>query len=153
MEICVATIQEMPSVKALFVEYQNWLGVDLCFQNFDRELAELPGCYAPPQGVIVVAKVEQNIIGCCALRPRTNTEAELKRLYVKPKFRGIGSGRALFENVMARAYQIGYRSVVLDTLPTMPVARKLYTDYGFKRIDAYYHNPNSGAEYYRCELT
>ena len=149
MKIVEATNECTPNIRKLFLEYQEWLGIDLCFQDFDEELATLPGSYAPPRGFILVAIENGKIIGCAGIRPKTNTEAELKRLYVKPGYQGRGVGRRLFHAAMSKAQARGYASVVLDTLPTMKVARALYINYGFKEIAAYYENPEEGAEYYR----
>jgi len=144
---------DMPIVRTLFIEYQQWLNVDLCFQGFEEELAALPGCYAPPKGVIYLAVEDGEPIGCVAVRPRTSGEAELKRLYVRSAKRGRGAGKRLFDAAMTRAHLMGYSSIVLDTLPHMRAAKSLYAAYGFRRIPPYYNNPEEGAEYYRCDFT
>ena len=146
-----ATNEDMPKVRALFREYQEWLNIDLCFQGFEEELAALPGAYAPSKGAIFLAIAEEEVIGCVGIRPRKEIsgEAELKRLYVKPAYHGQGIGRRLFHTAMAKAKNIGYESIVLDTLPTMHEAKSLYKSYGFKEIPEYYSNPEEGAEYYR----
>lgn len=149
MNIRAATESDLPAVRELFIEYQQWLDIDLCFQNFAAELANLPGCYAPPRGAILIAEVNGCSVGCVCLRPHEEKEAELKRLFVQQNSWGQGIGRALFDAVMQRAAEMGYDSIVLDTLPTMAAARTLYLGYGFKQIPAYYHNPEPGAEYYR----
>lgn len=149
MRIVEATDVDMPGVRELFREYQAWLGVDLCFQGFEEELATLPGRYSPPEGVILVAVEEEDFIGCVGIRPRIDNEAELKRLYVKPSQQGRGVGKRLFYDAMSKSEQIGYTSIVLDTLPDMHVAKSLYLAYGFEQIPAYYGNPEEGAEYYR----
>jgi putative acetyltransferase len=95
MEITTAKIEEMDVVRTLFREYQQWLGVDLCFQNFEKKLNELPGCYKEPEGTIFLAKEGGEVVGCIAIRPRTGREAELKRLYITPKTRGKGCGKLL----------------------------------------------------------
>ena len=149
MKIVQATDKDMAAVRALFCEYQASLGIDLCFQGFEQELATLPGNYAPPHGAIFLA-VEGNVIaGCVGIRPRVEVEAELKRLYVRPDHRGRGFGAQLFRTAMSRARAIGYSCVVLDTLPSMRVARSLYVEYGFAQISAYDHNPVAGVKYYR----
>ncbi len=143
---------DIQGVRSLFLEYQAWLGVDLCFQGFEEELATLPGLYAPPKGVIFVVASASSISGCVAIRPRSEVEAELKRLYLRPEARNRGNGRRLFEAAMSRAGRIGYRSVVLDTLPSMSAAKALYLGYGFSRISPYYNNPEPGAEFYRYKF-
>lgn len=152
MEIVEAIQKDMLNIRELFLEYQEWLGIDLCFQGFDQELATLPGCYAPPKGAILIAIIDKQIIGCVCVRPRTNSEAELKRLYVKPNHQGLGVGKKLLHLAMLKAQKIGYTSIALDTLPSMLAAKSLYEDYGFYIIPAYYKNPIEGAEYYRYEF-
>lgn len=147
-----AGLDDMSKVRALFIEYQQWLNVDLCFQGFEEELAALPGCYAPPEGVIYLAVEDGEPIGCVAVRPRTSDEAELKRLYVRSAHRGRGGGKRLFDAAMTRAHEMDYSSIVLDTLPHMRAAKSLYAAYGFRKIPSYYNNPEEGAEYYRCEF-
>jgi len=139
----------MLNVRKLLLEYQEWLGIDLCFQGFEEELATLPGGYAPPKGVILVAIEDRDVIGCVGIRPGIENEAELKRLYVQPSYQGRGIGKQLFHMAMSKAKRIGYASIVLDTLPSMQTAKSLYVAYGFKMIPAYYENPEEGAEYYR----
>ena len=152
MEIVEAKQKDMPNVRDLFLEYQQLLGIDLCFQGFEQELAALPGCYASPTGTILIAVTGCEIIGCVCVRARTKNEAELKRLYVKPSHQGHGVGKKLFHLAMSIAQKIGYTSIVLDTLPSMQAAKSLYEDYGFNIIPAYYENPIEGAEYYRYEF-
>ena len=152
MEILIATSSDMPVVAEIFREYQQWLDVDLCFQDFDSELASLPGRYSAPRGTILIAREGDNIIGCVGIRPADKNDAELKRLYVKPDFHGRGIGRLLFEQAMTMARETGYSGIVLDTLPSMKRAHKLYRDYGFQQIPAYYSNPEPGAQYYRYEF-
>lgn len=149
MKILEATDKDLLNVRKLFREYQEWLGIDLCFQGFEEELATLPGSYAPPKGVILIAIEDREFVGCVGVRPRMENEAELKRLYVKPNHQGRRIGKRLFHTAMAKAKRIGYTSIVLDTLPTMQTARSLYLAYGFKEIPAYYENPQDGVVYYR----
>lgn len=149
MKIIKATEKDMLKIRELFREYQEWLGVDLCFQNFEEELADLPGTYAPPTGAIFLAIEISDIMGCIGIRPRVTNEAELKRLYVRPNHQGCGIGKQLFLAAMSEAKVMGYTSIVLDTLPTMQTAKSLYINYGFKEIPAYYENPENGVEYYR----
>ena len=152
MTILEAKQQQLPQVRSLFREYQQWLGVDLCFQGFEQELADLPGCYASPQGGIWLAQLGDEMIGCVAVRPNTDTQAELKRLFVKPAFHGSGFGKQLFQTAMNSAKAMGYITIVLDTLPAMQTAQSMYRAYGFCEIDAYYDNPQPGVKYYRCGL-
>lgn len=147
IEIRNANLEDMPVVRERFREYAQWLKVDLCFQGFEKELAELPGDYAPPRGRLVVACEEDHVIGCVALRPFGTDDCEMKRLYVVPAFRGQGIARRLAERLIGEARAIGYRHMVLDTLQQMDAARALYANLGFVEIPAYYHNPIAGAIY------
>lgn len=146
----------LEDVRHLFRDYQQSLGVDLCFQNFDEELRDLPGEYAPPQGALLLATVDGEAAGCCALRPLVNTDhvnaCEMKRLFVRRAFRGLGLGRQLAERIMELARLAGYDCVLLDTLDDMESARALYEDLGFVEIAPYYHNPLAGAHYLKAEL-
>ena len=142
----------MDVVRTLFREYQQWLGVDLGFQNFEKELNELPGCYKEPEGAIFIAKEGGDVVGCAAIRPITSKEAELKRLYVTPKTRGKGYGKLLLIHALQMAHSAGYESVVLDTLPIMKAAKALYIGFGFRKIEPYYNNPLEGVEYYRRDI-
>lgn len=133
--------------RELFREYQAAIQVDLCFQGFERELAELPGAYAPPAGRLVVALVDGVVAGCGALRPLEPGVAELKRMWVRPAFRGRGLGRAIAEVLLRAADDLSYRAVRLDTLASMKAAQALYVDLGFREIPAYYANPLPGVIY------
>lgn len=147
---------EMDAVRDIFREYADTLGVDLCFQDFERELASLPGDYAEPRGALLLAEVEGAIAGCCALRPLDTADypnaSEMKRLFVRKAFRGFGLGRELAEAMLDRARQAGYACVLLDTLDDMESARALYTDLGFAEIPPYYHNPIAGAHYLKVDI-
>jgi putative acetyltransferase len=143
---------EADEVRALFREYQAELGVDLCFQGFDRELADLPGEYGPPHGSLLVASVDGTLAGCVALRRLGDGVCEMKRLYVRPAFRGQRVGRALAESVIAAARERGYRRMRLDTLPSMAEASALYRSLGFTEIEPYYRNPVPGARFLELEL-
>jgi putative acetyltransferase len=152
--ISAATPEHIGTVRSLFTEYQHWLNFSLCFQGFDKELAELPGKYAPPKGRIYIASVAENVAGCIALRPMDEEGiCEMKRLFVREEFRGKGIGKMLAERIIAEAQQIGYRAMRLDTLQRMESARALYTKLGFKVIPAYYDNPMDEVVYMELRLT
>ncbi|MEZ5719660.1 MAG: GNAT family N-acetyltransferase [Burkholderiaceae bacterium] len=143
-------------LRELFQEYAENLAVDLCFQQFDTELATLPGDYADPRGALLLALVDGEPAGCCALRPLDATDypnaSEMKRLYVRRAFRGFGLGRQLAEATLDAARQRGYACVLLDTLDDMESARALYTELGFVEIPPYYHNPIPGAHYLKVDI-
>jgi len=147
---------DMAAVRALFEEYARGLDISLCFQDFDTELAHLPGDYAPPRGALLGARVGGRWVGCCALRPLDAVDfpnaSEMKRLYVQPAFRGRGVGRLLTEGILDASRSAGYSCVLLDTLSDMESARALYEDLGFEEIPPYYHNPIAGAHYLKVTL-
>ena len=151
-----ATPEDFEAVRAIFLEYAQALGVDLCFQHFDQELADLPGDYAPPRGALFLATVDGALAGCCALRPLDAADypnaAEMKRLYVRKAFRNFGLGRQLAEATLDAAREAGYSCVLLDTLDDMETARALYVELGFEEIPPYYHNPIPGAHYLKAQL-
>ena len=146
----------MDAIREIFQEYADGLGIDLCFQQFDAELAGLPGEYQEPRGGLLMARVGGELAGCCALRPLDKADypnaAEMKRLYVRKAFRGFGLGRQLSEAILDTARRAGYACVLLDTLDDMDTARSLYDDLGFVEIAPYYHNPISGAHYLKVDL-
>lgn len=146
------TPDELEQVRGLFREYQAHIGVDLCFQSFDQELAALPGDYAAPRGLLWLASVEGEVQGCVALRPLSEGACELKRLYVRPALHGRGLGRALARKVVAQARALGYRAVRLDTLPMMTSALRLYRSLGFREIAPYTANPVQGALFFELSL-
>ncbi|MEO8543966.1 MAG: GNAT family N-acetyltransferase [Betaproteobacteria bacterium] len=143
-------------IRQLLREYAEALGVDLCFQGFDRELASLPGGYAAPRGTMRLLRVDGGAAGCCALRPLDAVDyanaCEMKRLYVRPQFRGLGLGRRLAEEILEAARLAGYASVLLDTLDDMETARAMYQELGFVEIPPYYYNPIAGSHYLKAEL-
>lgn len=157
IEIVVArSPRELDAARTLFIEYATQLGVDLCFQDFDDELATLPGDYGEPRGTLLLALVDDQVAGCCALRPINDVDysnaAEMKRLFVRKPFRRFGLGRQLAEATLEAGLRMGYACVLLDTLDDMEAARALYEDLGFQEIPPYYHNPLPGAHYLKVDL-
>jgi ribosomal protein S18 acetylase RimI-like enzyme len=154
----VERAEELASARQLFEEYAATLGIDLCFQNFDKELAGLPGAYAPPSGRLLLAVENDDVAGCVALRKIAGDETEdsiceMKRLYVRPAFRGTGLGRKLAETIVRTAREIGYTHMRLDTLPgKMDRAIAMYESLGFTRIGPYYHNPVEDAAFMELKL-
>ena len=139
--------------RELFLEYAQSLGFSLCFQNFDQELAGLPGDYAPPEGRLLLAKYEGHVAGCVALHRLEERICEMKRLYLRPQLRGKGIGRALADRIIAEARQIGYQRMRLDTVePVMKDAVEMYRKIGFREIAPYRANPIAGALYLELQL-
>ncbi|MDM0010821.1 GNAT family N-acetyltransferase [Variovorax sp. J22P168] len=167
---------EIEATRAIFRDYADSLGIDLGFQDFDQELASLPGDYAEPRGALLLALVDvaevavpmaaeplrrangglAHVAACCALRPLDAADypnaAEMKRLYVRPAFRGVGLGRQMAEAILDLARGAGYACVLLDTLDDMESARALYEDLGFMEVPPYYHNPIAGSHYLKADL-
>jgi putative acetyltransferase len=154
MELTQAeTTEQIEQTRVLFREYESSLGISLCFQNFEKELAELPGAYAAPDGRLLLAHDNDELAGCVALRKLGDQTCEMKRLFVRDKFRGKGIGRSLIETVIRNAKEIGYERMLLDTLPPkMNDAIALYRSIGFKAIAAYYDNPVGGAIFMELRL-
>lgn len=147
---------ELEVTRVLFREYAGGVSVDLGFQNFDEELAQLPGIYEASRGSLLLAQVGGLWAGCCALRPLDSVDypnaAEMKRLYVRPGFRRAGVGRLLTEAILEAARVRAYDCVLLDTLDDMESARALYQELGFEEVPPYYFNPIAGAHYLRVSL-
>jgi putative acetyltransferase len=144
---------QIAQARELFLEYAQSLGFSLCFQNFDQELAGLPGEYAPPEGRLLLAEYEAKLAGCVALHGLESGICEMKRLYLRPLFRGTGLGRGLAERIIGEARRIGYRRMRLDTVePVMKDAVAMYRRLGFKEIAPYCANPIAGALYMELEL-
>ncbi|GAC1355182.1 MAG: N-acetyltransferase [Variovorax sp.] len=174
------TLRELDATRRIFRDHADALGIDLAFQGFEQELASLPGDYTAPRGALLLALLDAGnappeasaapsaavlargsgppalVGGCCALRPFDTVDypnaAEMKRLYVRPAFRGLGLGRQLAEAILDAARAAGYASVLLDTLDEMETARMLYQDLGFVEVPPYYHNPVAGAHYFRVDI-
>jgi ribosomal protein S18 acetylase RimI-like enzyme len=151
-----ATPAQFDAAREILREYAAGLGVDLCFQDFDTELATLPGEYEAPGGALLLAFVDGQLAGCGAMRALPDVDyanaCEMKRLYVRRAFRRFGLGRALAQALIDRATQAGYSNMLLDTLDDMEAARGLYETLGFEEVPPYYFNPIAGAHYLRVDL-
>ena len=143
---------DLPVVRRLFRQYAESLGIDLGFQDFEAELISLPGKYSPPRGCLLLAWNGDRALGCAALRPIDHNVCEMKRLYVHPDARAQGVGRRLAERILQEARVIGYRSMYLDTLPSMTSALHLYYDLGFRPVEPYVFNPIDGAIFLGLDL-
>lgn len=147
---------QLEDTRTIFCEYAAQLGVDLCFQGFEQELANLPGEYAAPHGALLLAVVDGALAGCGAFRPLPDVDypnaCEMKRLYVRRAFRRFGLGRLLARQLMDLAIEAGYSTMLLDTLDDMEAARNLYETLGFEEIPPYYFNPVPGAHYLKVDL-
>lgn len=144
--------EDFTLVTTLFVEYADSLGFDLDFQDFEQECTHLAEHYAPPDGCLLLAIFQSQVAGCVAMRQFSDGICEMKRLYVKPEFRGQGIGRALAEVIIEKAQKAGYDFMRLDTIPSMQIARMLYTSLGFRGIEPYRYNPIEGAEFMELKL-
>ena len=139
--------RDIQTVRELFDEYAVSIGIDLTFQNFEQELMNIAVIYMPPGGALLLAKQDGIPAGCVGLRKIDGRRCEMKRLYVRPKFRGKGFGKALCRKIILKGRQIGYREMLLDTLSTMVDAQALYRAHGFRQTEPYYHNPLPEAQY------
>lgn len=144
--------EELNEVKKVFIEYAEFLQVDLCFQGFEQELQTLHKVYNPPQGCIILAKEDNEVLGCIALKPIGEGVCEMKRLYVKPQTRGTGLGRKLVVELIRFAKESGYNTMKLDTLTTLESAIKLYRSMGFVTTNAYVYNPLDEVLYFELSL-
>jgi len=148
----VKSDNQIEHIRILFKEYQESLGFDLSFQKFAKELTELPGEYAPPDGCLMLAIQGKQAVGCVALRKIKDNICEMKRLYIRSAFRRKGIGRRLAVRIIAEAHKIGYTHMRLDTIGSMVEANALYESLGFKKIKPYRYNPISGALYMELVL-
>jgi putative acetyltransferase len=150
------TPAQFEAARALIEEYaaqiRSSMGVDLCFQNLNSELAHLPDMYGPPTGCLLLAGGDGEWVGCCALRRLSDGVCEMKRLYIRPAARGAHLGRRLTEHLLPKARALGYGRMVLDTLKEMTAARTLYASLGFRQIEPYYLNPMAGVSYMELDL-
>ena len=141
--IVQVTDADIDEVRAIFREYEQWVGLNLCFQSFEEELAALPGFYAPPDGRLYLAWINGEAVGCIGMRKLEAGVCEMKRLYLREAARGLGVGRSLIDKVITEAREIGYLRMRLDTYPPkMEKALRLYESYGFHEIPPYYDNPH-----------
>ncbi len=154
IEIAEAVTEEdIGHIRRLFRAYADWLNVDLCFQDFETELATLPGKYAPPRGRLLLARVGGEVAGCVGLRPLEADICEMKRLWMEPGFAGRGIGRSLAEAIVDAGRELGYRTMRLDTMPDrLKAAGHIYETLGFKQIPDYYHNPLAEAVMFELDL-
>ena len=139
-------------IRKLFVEYAESLGYNLCFQGFNEELKTLPGKYSAPEGILLLAEVSGRIAGCVALRKIGEGICEMKRLYVKPQFRGLGLGKALAVRIIDEGKKLDYKIMRLDTLDILEKAIQIYQQLGFRKVSPYYDNPLPGVTYWELEL-
>jgi ribosomal protein S18 acetylase RimI-like enzyme len=145
--IATASLDDLAAIRELMLEYADWLKIDLSYQGFSREVQRLPGDYAPPDGALLIARLDGSPAGMVALRRHDADRCEMKRLFVRPTTRGSGLGRQLAERIIGEGRARGYRQIVLDTLPVMDGAQRLYVSLGFRDIPPYYPSPVPGTRY------
>ncbi len=151
--VLATTPDDIEHCRRLFRDYATWLNVDLCFQDFEGELAALPGTYTPPRGRLLLAKAGADIAGCVGLRPLESNICEMKRLWVEPGFEGRGIGRMLAEAIVDAGRKLGYKAMRLDTFPErLKAAGHIYKTLGFKMIPSYYDNPHGGVVMFELEF-
>lgn len=148
----IASQDMIEEIKQLFLEYAQSLKIDLDFQGFETEFKTLPGKYAPPEGVLILALVDGKVEGCIALRKISEDICEMKRLYVREDYRGLGIGRSLITMILEKAIKLNYLYIRLDTLPTMKKAQDLYISLGFYDIEPYVYNPITGTRFMELKL-
>lgn len=146
------SLLDFESAKKLFIEYQQFLQVDLCFQSFEKELRELEIMYDLPGGALLLAKAESKFVGCVAVRKKSGDTCEMKRLFVQDAYKQIGIGRILVTEIIKEAKQLGYRKIILDTLSRLKPALHLYKSLGFTETEAYYNNPLEGVVYLEKQI-
>ena len=144
--------EEFSEAKKLILEYVEWLGIDLCFQNFDYEINHLQEMYSEPNGGLVLATIDNKVIGVAGIRKFENKDCELKRMYVKEEYRGTGIGRKILEYAIELAKKLNYDKIKLDTHESMKPAIKLYMEYGFKEIQQYRYNPVESVRFFELNL-
>ncbi len=148
----VKSKEQLDEIQKLFREYEAWLGFDLQFQDFEKEVTSLPGKYAPPRGTILMALFNENIAGCIALKPLNESICEMKRFFVRQQFQGKGIGKKLAELIVEKAREIGYTKMRLDTHNSFQAAIGIYKKLGFKETSPYYHNPMPDVSYWELVL-
>ncbi|MEG3657962.1 GNAT family N-acetyltransferase [Arenibacter palladensis] len=146
------TATDFANAKKLILEYVAWLGIDLSFQNFDKEMAGLPEMYNHEDGGLFIAYINEEAVGIAGIRRFNKNDAEIKRMFVQPNSRGLGIGQLLLNHCIDKARKLNYDTIKLDTADFMKSAIKLYTDHGFKEISAYRHNPHESAKYFELNL-
>jgi len=148
----VESVAQVDAARALFREYQEWLQIEICFQSFEAELSSLPAPYLPPRGGLLLAMEADEVAGCGAFRPLADGTCELKRMFLRSRFRGKGIGRKMATALIDRARAVGYPSLRLDTFAIMREAVALYQSLGFRQIERYYDNPHPDALFYQLDL-
>jgi ribosomal protein S18 acetylase RimI-like enzyme len=150
--ISASTPEHYARARKMIEDYQRWLGIDLCFQNFQAELESLPTMYGIPKGALLLAEMDGEDAGCVALRDMGEGVAEMKRLYVATDYRGLGIGRSLTEEFISTARALGYSAIRLDTIPRLGVAYTIYQKFGFRKIGPYTYNPHPDAIFLELKL-